>query len=506
MDRSITYNAYPTIKRFHEDHDKYNKRFVAGPPGSGKSVGNVAELLAIALRQKPTPQGIRPTKFGVIRSTYDELERTTLETMKAWLPAEYTKITRSKPIRVHTRMPLPDGTVADIQFELIAIRDVSDLSKLDSYEATAIWLNEMTGLPMELVGKAGERVGRYPPSNMWDDESPSEDGTPRPRHCTFYGVIGDYNYPPKDHWLVSYLHEGELPPGTMLYEQPPAVLEHIDPDTGEVTYTINPKAENLVNLDNGKKYMDDLYTWQRMGAYDMIQTRLLCRYGRAGGDGKRVFTNFDPSYHVSETKLEPLKYTDTLISIDTSGIHPCALFWQNDRGQWRITDGVYGEEMGFETFVDVVLMGMITMRYPACKILCVCDPANARNSHTAITPTDLLEERGLDAILAPTNKFKDRLQACEILLNNRDRGSLTISNHITLLIDALDGGYQYRKLRAVGINTMFSDQPVKNKYSHWADAFQYGALHITTSMLSTEDLTRIKRFAAASYRRGRGRR
>ena len=71
---STTYNAYPTMMRFHEDYKKYNKRFVAGPPGSGESVGSVIELLAVAMRQEPTPDGIRPTKFGIIRSTYGRLD------------------------------------------------------------------------------------------------------------------------------------------------------------------------------------------------------------------------------------------------------------------------------------------------------------------------------------------------------------------------------------------------------------------------------------------------
>lgn len=494
MARTTTYNAYPTMVKFHADYDKYDKRFVAGPPGSGKSVGSVIELLAIAMRQEPTPDGIRPTKFGIIRSTYGRLERTTLVTLKTWLPAQYTKITYSKPIKVHSRIPLPDDTIADIQFELIAIESERDLTVLDSYEATAIWLNEMIELPQGLVGKAGERVGRYPPSVMWDDDK---------SHVTWYGVIGDYNYPPKDHWLVSYLHEGELPMGTMLYEQPPALLEHINPDTGEVTYTINPRAENLTNLDNGKKYLIDLATYQKTGQHDMIQTRLLCRYGRAGGDGKPVFTNFDKDYHVADHTIEPMRYTNTLISIDTSGIHPCALFWQSVRGKWQITDGIYGEEMGFEEFVDDVLTPLITTRYAGCAVSCVCDPANARSSQTAITPTDLLNERGLNAFVAPTNKFKERLMAGEMILNKRDKGSLVISDHITLLIDALDGGYQYRKLHVVGSGKVYSGQPLKNKYSHWADAFQYGALHITTGTMSDEDVTLAKRLASASVRRGR---
>ena len=497
---NLTYKAYPTLKKFHDAYNDYKFRYVAGPPGSGKSVGSVIELLLIGLRQEPTPDGIRPTKFGVIRSTYGELENTTLQTMKHWLPSQYTTVVHSKPIKVHTRLPLPDGTIADMQFELIAIATRDDLGKLDSSEYTAIWLNEMTGLPLELVGKAGERTGRYPPPNLWGDFD--ENGLPI-NHCTFRGVIGDYNYPPKDHWLVSFLHEGELPTNTMLFEQPPALIEHIDPETGHTTYTINQEAENLTNLDNGQKYMDDLHNYQALGAYDLINTRLLCRYGRAGGDGKAIINNFDYEYHVAPDKLEPLRHTDTLVSFDTSGIHPCALIWQYNRGKWQIIDGLYGDEMGLEEFIDDVMTPLLTMRYPGCDVLCVCDPANARDARTMLSPTDLLQEKGYNAITASTNKFKDRLQACEKLLNRREKNSVLISPHLTLLTDALDGAYQYKRLRATGLEETFSTQPLKNKYSHWADAFQYGALHIVSDVMSDENIDLARRMAKASIRRGR---
>ena len=497
---NLTYKAYPTLQKFHAAYNDYKFRYIAGPPGSGKSVGSVIELLLIGLRQEPTPEGIRPTKFGVIRSTYGELENTTLQTMQHWLPEKYTTVVHSKPIKVHTRLPLPDGTIADMQFELIAIATRDDLGKLDSSEFTAIWLNEMTGLPLELVGKAGERTGRYPPPNLWGDFD--ENGLPI-NHCTFRGVIGDYNYPPKDHWLVSFLHEGELPPNTMLFEQPPALLEHIDPETGQVTYTINPEAENLTNLDNGQKYLDDLHNYQALGAYDLINTRLLCRYGRAGGDGKAIINNFDREYHVAPEKLEPMRFTDTLVSFDTSGIHPCALIWQHIRGKWQIIDGLYGDEMGLEEFIDDVMTPLLTMRYPGCEVLCVCDPANARDAQTMLSPTDLLQEKGYNAITASTNKFKTRLQACEKLLNRREKNSVLISPHLTLLIDALDGAYQYKRLRATGLEETFSTQPLKNKYSHWADAFQYGALHIVGDVMPDEHIDLARRMAKASIRRGR---
>lgn len=496
---AMTYKPYPTLVKFHNAVYDYTFRYVAGPPGSGKSVGNFAELLSIALRQEPTPptpeypKGVRYTRFAVIRSTYPELEETTLQTIKQWLPDKFTRTVMTKPIKVHTVLPLPDGTVADIQFRLIAIGSVDDLDKLDSAEYTAIWLNEMTGLPAELVGKAGERVGRYPPSNLWDDGR---------NHCTYYGVIGDYNYPNKDHWLVSFLHEGELPADTMLFEQPPALLDHVDPETKLVTYEINPAAENLVNLDDGKKYLKDLNNYIALNKPDLINTRLLCRYGKAGGDGKPIVTNFDKERHVADKPIQSMRMTDTMVSIDTSGIHPCALFWQMVEGRWRIADGVYGEDMGFEEFITSVMDPLITMRYAGCRILCVCDPANARDSRTKTSPTELLIEYGYDAVTAVTNNTKDRWQAVETLLQREGQGSLVINPELTLLVDALDGGYQFKKIKAQGsVTGEFAATAVKNKYSHWADALQYGALHILHSILSDDALERGRAIAAASARR-----
>lgn len=492
---ALTYKPFPTLHSFHNDAHIMS-RFVAGPPGSGKSVGMFMELFAIALRQEPTPEGIRPTRFGVVRSTYGELESTTLESMMHWLPKKFTKVTMSKPIKVHTRLPLPDGTTADIKFQLIAIASIADLGKLDSAEFTALWLNEVTGLPAEVVAKAGERAGRYPPSNMWDDGK---------SHVTFYGVIGDYNYPPRDHWLVDYLHECDVfPENTQLYEQPPAILEHIQTGTGIVSYSLNPEAENLSNLDGGAKYLKDLANYQALNKQDLINTRLLCRYGRAGGDGKRIVTNFVTARHESTEVLEPLALTNVLISVDTSGIHPCALFWQYIRGQWQVISGVYGDEMGFEEFVDDIITPMLITDYAGCRELFVCDPANARGGISGVSPLQLLLDRGYNAVLAPTNQFKARVDAVEQLLNREGKGSVIINTSLNLLVDALDGAYQYKKLRAVGTSVTYSTQADKNKYSHWADSFQYGALHILLGVAKEGVSERAKNIARASInRRGR---
>ena len=249
--------------------------------------------------------------------------------------------------------------------------------------------------------------------------------------------------------------------------------------------------------------MLDLANYQKLGKLDMISTRLLCRYGKAGGDGKKVFNNFDRKRHVSEEPLKPAQLTDVLVSVDTSGLHPCAIFWQYVRSKWQIIDGVYGEDMGFEEFVDDVITPLMTMRYPECDSLFVCDPANARGSNTKVSPTELLIDRGYRAIVATTNAFKPRKDAVESLLHRQGAGSVLITKSLGLLIDALEGAYQYKKLVVKGSSEQFSSKPDKNKYSHWADAVQYGALHIIDGTMSDEDKELAARVAAASARRRR---
>ena len=72
--------SVPTLARFMQS--RKHVRMAMGPFGSGKSTACVQELLQIALRQKPGEDGVRRTRFAVVRNSYPQLRDSTIRT---WL-------------------------------------------------------------------------------------------------------------------------------------------------------------------------------------------------------------------------------------------------------------------------------------------------------------------------------------------------------------------------------------------------------------------------------------
>ena len=83
---SINYKASPTLAKFHKSN-KFH-RLVRGPVGSGKSTGMCVEIFRRACEQAPQQDGIRRTRFAIVRSTYRELQDTTLKTWLDWFPED----------------------------------------------------------------------------------------------------------------------------------------------------------------------------------------------------------------------------------------------------------------------------------------------------------------------------------------------------------------------------------------------------------------------------------
>jgi hypothetical protein len=64
-------------------------RGIRGPLGSGKSTGCSVEILRRSQMQQPSPDGVRRTRWAVIRNSYPELKSTTIRTWQEWCPATY---------------------------------------------------------------------------------------------------------------------------------------------------------------------------------------------------------------------------------------------------------------------------------------------------------------------------------------------------------------------------------------------------------------------------------
>ena len=61
-------------------------RGIMGPIGSGKSVACCAEIMMRSCEQAPGRDGVRRTRWAIIRNTYPELKSTTIKTWLDWFP------------------------------------------------------------------------------------------------------------------------------------------------------------------------------------------------------------------------------------------------------------------------------------------------------------------------------------------------------------------------------------------------------------------------------------
>ena len=66
-----SYKSVPTLKRFSEDNSFF--RLACGPYGSGKSSASLVEIVSRAWAQKRGPDGIRRSRWLVVRNTYRQL-------------------------------------------------------------------------------------------------------------------------------------------------------------------------------------------------------------------------------------------------------------------------------------------------------------------------------------------------------------------------------------------------------------------------------------------------
>lgn len=488
---AFNYVMSPTGRLLHES-DKPVK-MICGPYGSGKSCACAIDVLSYVCAQAPAPDGIRYTRVGVIRSTYNELLTTTRKSLLEVFPAECGTITGGgiSPRGLYT-IPLPDGTVAQCELNFIALGAVEDCDKLRSVNWTFAWINEATGVVPEVFSVVQQRVGRYPAQDMGG--------------VSWGGVIMDFNMPAAGTWLHSLMMNP--PENYLCIRQPPAAFEHID-DHGTITYEINDDAENLRNLgafeegdptefvteeeydqylhEKGKRYYrNQIESLQRMGRNDVIKNQY-CMLDVPIVDGKPVFSNFIYDRHVARDPISPIQFQGIVVGSDTSGIHPAAVILQFQNQQWCVLDELYAEGEGLENFIYGMLIPLLREKYSTCPVTAALDPADARDSWTGTTPRQRFEELGIQTVTEFTNSPKVRIQVVEHMFN-LFTGGLLISPTCTLLIRGCQSEYRYRRLRASGtLGATYTPQPEKNDASHICDALQYACLYIKSAADSDAD-------------------
>lgn len=438
-------------------------RGLMGPVGSGKSSSCCIEIFTRALQQKPSPDGVRRSRWAAIRNTYGELKSTTIKTWADWFDGMQT-MKWDTPIVSTIKLPdLGDGTSLELEVLFLALDRPEDAGKLRSLELTGAWLNEACLLDKTVLDMATQRIGRYPSLHLHGGPS-------------WIGVIMDTNPPDDDSWYYK-LAEEDKPEGWEFFKQPGGiykVTDKKDPDYGK--YKPNPLAENIRNLSDGYGY----YLKQIGGKKEQyIQVFLEGKYGSTM-HGKPVYPEFNEAMHVSKKPLQAVPGLPIILGFDFGLTPACIIGQMSPRGQLMILDEIVGENMGIRSLYMNCVLPVLNAKYGNFRIEAVGDPSGVSRSDTDEKSCfEELDDMGLWVEPTHTNKFLPRREAVAFFLERLTSSGpgMLIDPSCTLIVKGMRGGYRYERLSVGGSEARYKDRPVKDKFSHPADAMQYLCLH-----------------------------
>jgi hypothetical protein len=466
----LDFSSSPTVAKFFKS--KAFVRGLLGPVGSGKSYACCAEIWRRAVEQKPSPRdGIKYTRFAIVRNTHPMLRTTTLKTWQELMPENiWGNVKYAPPITHHIKLP-PRGDAAGIDCEVIflALDDPKDVRKLLSLELTGAWVNECRELPKAVIDGLTHRVGRFPTQ---------ADGGP-----TWHGVIMDTNPCDNDHWYYLTAHDKDRPKGKYawdFFQQPGGVtevpMEQVPDEMPEAQgylyaasrwWKTNPKAENLVNLPTG--YYEQLLGGKNL---DWIRCYAEGKYTYVQ-EGKAVWPEYQDSLMASD--LEPQPGIPVQVGLDF-GLTPAAVFAQRmPNGTWHILHELVTFDMGLNRFVNMLKEEM-GIYFPKYQFMIWGDPAGQqRDQIYETTAFDHMRSMDLHARPTATNDFKVRREALAIPMSRLIDGKpgLLVNKSCTRLRKSLGGGYHFKRVSMGAGQERYRDTPNKNEHSHIGDAAGY---------------------------------
>lgn len=393
------------------------------------------DVLDHITRQRPGTDGIRRSRWAVIRNTYPELKTTTIATWHQLVSPQVGRWVDQGPPTHHLTGPDLD---AEVMF--LALDSPSDVKKLLSLELTGAWINETREVPKAVLDTLTGRVGRWPAKAM---------GGP-----SWFGVIMDTNPPDDDHWWYR-LAEKDRPDGFEFFAQPSG---------------LSPEAENRENLPDG--YYQRLLAGK---AEEWVKVYVHGEYGFVQ-EGRPVHPSYRDSLHCRAFEAAP--GWPWFVGIDF-GLTPAAVIFQRGpTGTYRVRWELPTEHMGAKRF-GALLAQFLAEKGIESVVKYTGDPAGGAESQSdESTPFQMLKAGGgIVAAPAPTNDWTVRREALDGALGRLVDGEPGILIHpdCAMLRKGLAGRYAYKRVQVAG-DERFHDKPDKNMYSHIVEALHYGLL------------------------------
>lgn len=440
-----TYEDAQTIQRFADSNAFF--RGIMGPFGSGKSSGCTIDVVRKAHLVMPMEDGIRRSRFSVIRNTSKQLKDTTIKTVMDWFPE--THFGTYNKSEMNYKITAFEGLEIEIIFRALDRPDqVSDLLSL---ELTGSWLNEAREIPWEIVKPLMGRVGRYPSKK---EVAPGG----------WFGIFADTNPPDTDSWWYEFFETEEFQKlaGAWEAKHPGRVFrEGFKQPSG-----LSDQAENTRFLEDG--YYDLLAADPDQ---DWVKVHVHGQYGFIK-DGKPVYPDYHDNLHCR--RVDPVEGLPIYRGWDF-GLTPAVVFAQVVNGQLRFIDELCATRAGIDVFSNEAIPYCVE-NYPKFKFIDYGDPAGKQGSQQVTDSCfDILRRKGVEIEGDDWTQDPETRTGTMMLAMNRlvdGEPGMVVDPRCKLLRKGFQGGYKYKR-KAVSGEARYNDAPDKNKYSHPHDAAQY---------------------------------
>jgi hypothetical protein len=300
---TIEYTAPPTCAKFMKSESF--GRLIAGPVGSGKTTACLFELFRRACEQEPAEDGIRYTRFAIVRQTLKQLKDTVLKDILTWLDNVATYKVSDNTIYIQ---------FGDVKSEwlLIPLDDMEDQRRLLSMQLTGAWLSECIEMDVGIISPLAGRCGRYPAANLGG--------------ATWFGLIADTNMPSEGSPWHTFM-EVKTPPDWSIHIQPGGLesnAENLEWLT-QTPETLKLDPEDPTRKAQGRTYYE---RFVRSNSPDWCKRYVHAKYGD-DPSGSAVFREtFKRSWHVEEY-VDPVPSYPLIVGLDF-GRDPCAVICQPD--------------------------------------------------------------------------------------------------------------------------------------------------------------------------------
>lgn len=475
MSQTYDFRYAPTLKRAMNSSALV--QVVQGPVESGKTFWLIMSIYKAMCTIPRCLDGIRRSRFLVVRSTQGELERGIIRSWKDIFKEEIYGEMVGKMPAIH-KLKFLD---VECEVEFFAFEDdsVQVLKKLRSTEYTGAACNEAQYQSLRQVLAIRQRCGRYPRAvdcpdwdrkrRLWIDMN----APPLNDHWALY-MRGDIPYPadmtPDERRQLSCPDDWEF------FVQPPAVRALYD-DMGNIAdFELHPDIENLPYQDE-----DAILSMCQTGDIDDIRRDYMNEVVQMR-TGKPRYPQFKRDWHVSNGKLKPVKDVPVLIGWDP-GKYGAATFWQRVNGQWRCAHEINARSnpkfQSADKFCDEMIR-ILSTYYPWYResgIVCWSDPFGSRDTISPeFTFWNIARQKGLNFNSpAPKDSPSLRMETGTKVVTASDMGNprlLICPIGAPTLVDGLDGGCVMQTVRRGG-EMVTQEKMLKNKHADVVESAEY---------------------------------